>query len=268
MVQITTEQIKKMSYVELMAFLEEINRPPGGKDSIKKIVQNCFITKDSKVLDIGCNTGYCAFEINHLIKCRVIGIDIDPNMIKVAKKIKKNEPFKKLIDFKVADARKLPFRNEEFDIVICGGSTAFMTNREKSLREYKRVLKSWGFVADINFYYQTKPPTYLIQELNQLMKTNIKAWGIDYWLNLYKKVGLEKYFIYTGNVKQATQKEIKDYCNLIVKQKKLTQSNKNALKERLIPIMSLFNENNKHLVYSIFILRKRPVEEQVSLFGV
>ena len=38
--KITPEEIRKMSYVELMAFLGEINRPPGGKDSIRQLVQN------------------------------------------------------------------------------------------------------------------------------------------------------------------------------------------------------------------------------------
>ena len=83
---ITKEKIKKMSYVDLMAFLGEVNRPPGGKNSIRLLVQNCFITKDSKVLDIGRNTGYVSFEIAHLARCSVVGIDINKNMIEVAKK--------------------------------------------------------------------------------------------------------------------------------------------------------------------------------------
>lgn len=268
MIKVTLKQIEKMSYVELMAFLEEVNRPPGGKDSIKKVVQNCFITKDSRVLDVGCNTGYCAFEIAHLAKCRVSGIDISPKMIKTANKFKKDDSLKNLIDFKIADAMKSPFKNEEFDVIISGGSTAFIDDKEKALQEYKRVLKPWGFIADINFYYKIKPPARLIQDLNQLMNTDIKPWDIQYWLDLYKKVGLEKYSVYTNDVKQVAQKEIENYCNIIVKQKKLTKPLRNTLRKKLVSIMSLFNKNHKYLAYSVFILRKRPTEEQISLFGM
>ena len=157
MPQITPRKIKEMSYVDLMAFLQEVNRPPGGKDSIRVVVQNCFITKDSRVLDIGCNTGYCSFEIAHLVKCSVTGIDINPEMVKTAKKFQKEDQLGSLIKFKVANAMNLPFKNEVFDVVISGGSTAFINNKEKAKKEYKKVLKPWGFIADINFYYRKKP---------------------------------------------------------------------------------------------------------------
>ena len=93
--KITPEEIRKMSYVELMAFLGEINRPPGGKDSIRQLVQNCFITKESSVLDVGCNTGYCTFEVAHLVKCRVVGVDISPAMIETAREFQKPDPLGK-----------------------------------------------------------------------------------------------------------------------------------------------------------------------------
>jgi SAM-dependent methyltransferase len=87
MTKITLQKIKEMSYVDLMAFLAEVNRPPGGKDSIRVLAQNCFITKDSKVLDVGCNTGYVSFEIAHLAECSVVGVDISENMIRSSEKI-------------------------------------------------------------------------------------------------------------------------------------------------------------------------------------
>jgi len=152
MTKITPQKIKEISYVDLMAFLGEVNRPPGGKNSVRILVQNCFITKDSKVLDVGCNTGYVSFEIAHLAKCSVVGVDINGNMIKAAKKIKKKDPLGHLIKFRVADAMNLPFRKEVFDVVVSGGSTAFIEDKIRVIQEYKRVLKQWGFIADINFF--------------------------------------------------------------------------------------------------------------------
>lgn len=267
MKKITPEDIKTMPYVQLMAFLEEVNRPPGGKDSIRQIVQNCFITKESKVLDVGCNTGYCAFEMAHLIKCRVIGIDISKDMIKTANKMKGEDPLGSLIKFRAADAMNLPFPDECFDVVVCGGSTAFIEDKKKAVSEYKRVTKPWGFVADINFFYKSKPRPTLIGKLNSLMDITIQPWDITYWLNLYKQCGLEEYFIYTDDVKEVSDKEVRNYCALRAKQKRLAKESEKALKSRLIEIMSLFNENHRYLAYGVFILRKRASEEQISLFA-
>lgn len=267
MSKITPQKIKRMSYVELIAFLEQINRPPGGKDSIRLAVQNCFITKDSKVLDVGCNTGYCSFEIAHLTKCRVTGIDISTDMIRVAKKLQKADSLGSLIRFISTDAMRLPFKNETFDVVISGGSTAFINDKEKAVSEYKRVLKPWGFIADINFFYKTRPPREIINKLNKLMKTKIEPWNINYWLNLYNKRELEKYFIYTNDVKQVKKEKIKEYCIEMATQKSLSKEGQQVLIKRLIDIMTLFNKNYKYLAYGVFILRKRPVEDQISLFG-
>lgn len=261
------QKIKAMNYVELMAFLGEVNRPPGGKDSIRQVVQNCFIIKDSKVLDIGCNTGYCSFEIAHLAKCSITGIDISPEMIKTAKKFQKEDPLGNLIKFRVANAMNLPFEAETFNTVVSGGSTAFIDDKKRAMKEYKRVLKPWGFIADVNFYYRTKPPVNLIRRLNALMEVDIKPWNINYWLNLYDDCGLERYFVYTNHIKPVSRSEINNYCATMIKNKKLPIIADKLLRKRLIHIMRLFNENHKYLGYGVFILRKRPVKEQVSLFG-
>lgn len=265
--RITQETIESMSYVQLMAFLEEVNRPPGGKDSIRQLVQNCFIVSASEVLDVGCNTGYCAFELAHLAKCKVVGVDISQEMIEAANKIKSQDPLKELVNFKVADAMQLPFPDESFDVVMSGGSTAFIEDKQKAVEEYKRVVRPWGFVADINFFYKTDPPKEIIQKLNELMSIDIQPWDINYWLNLYDKCGLEKYFVYTSNMKEVSEQEVDSYCSLMVQQKNLTSEAEKVLKERLVDIMNLFNQNHKYLSYGVFISRKRPQKEQPSLFG-
>lgn len=265
--QYNADKIKRMAYVDLMALIGEVNRPAGGKKTIRKVVQNTFISEVSKVLDVGCNTGYCSFEIVHLVECEVIGIDINPHMINVAKKIREKDTLKNLLEFKIADGMNLPYKNNIFDLVISGGSTAFMSNKDKAIQEYKRVLKPWGFIADINFFYKKKPPTKLINKLNGLMDINIKPWDINYWLNLYHRQGLEKYFIHLGNVKKVKRKELEIYCQEMTKNINLSQSARALLMKRLADIMWLFNRNHEYLAYGIFILRKRPVQEQISLFG-
>lgn len=72
------------------------------------------MSKEAKILDIGCGTGaflFCLAELGY--QCS--GIDFAPSMLKAAKK--STAPF--VIDFQLGDATKqLPFSDKSFDLVI------------------------------------------------------------------------------------------------------------------------------------------------------
>lgn len=263
---LTKKQVQEMPYVSFMALLDEVNRPPGGKDSVRKAVQNSFITKDSKVLDIGCNTGFCTFEIAHLTKSKVTGIDISPDMIAAAKRYKAKDPLGALTAFKVADGMSIPFKEATFDIAFSGGSTAFIDDKKKAIEEYARVVKPWGFVVDINFFYHKKPPTSLLKRLNDLLGIDIKPWNLAYWTDTYESTGLEPYYRYTEKVKLVTKKDVREYCRELSQEKEYSKEVEKAIFERLNKTMSLFNENHQYLSCGVFIYRKRPYKEQISLF--
>ena len=261
--KITPELIERLSYVKLIATLDEINRPPGGKDSIKKLVQNSFLDRNSRVLDVGCNTGFCSFEIAHLTHCKVTGIDISGKMIKTANRMldEYHSDLKRNVNFIKADGKSLPFENGEFDLVMSGGSTAFITDIPRALSEYRRTTKDWGFVGDINFYYHSKPPKKLIDKINHLMGTKILPWPIKYWIDHYSKADLEMYYCYKNKTEPVTQEKILNYCTELVRQKRWQANIEEAAINRMFNIMTLFSENMKYLSYGVFILRKRNFRE-------
>lgn len=161
----------------------------------------------------------------------------------------------------------LAFPNNKFDLVMSGGSTAFIDNKKKAIEEYARVTKPWGFVADINFFYREAPPKSLLNRLNELLGIDIMPWDISYWEDLYNSTGLEAYYVHTCPSKTATDEEVKSYCLAMSDKKSLSSESKKALASRLTEVMTLFNENNSLLDNGVFIYRKRPYPEQVSLFG-
>lgn len=115
----------------------------GNEDWIKAIESK--LKNGMKILDVGCGTGIHLREIYKTIDKRVkmIGIDISPRMIKVARN--KSAGIEDL-KFLVTDAYKTKFKNNYFDIV---------TNRlgTKSHKEVFRILKKGGyyllFVTDV-----------------------------------------------------------------------------------------------------------------------
>ncbi len=265
--KLSVTDIKGMGYVDFMAILDEINRPPGGKESIRELVLNTFLNKGSKVLDVGCNTGYCSFEIASLVKCKVVGLDINKNMIKTASSLKDKhyKDLKDKISFLQGNGMKLPFKDNTFDLVMSGGSTAFILDIRKALYEYKRVCKPWGFIGDINFYYHTRPPKSLLNTMNKLLEIEIQPWNQEYWLNIYRNSGLEIYHCSSSVAKTVSNDDVRKYCIQLATEKKWGKKVTDAAISRLIATMRIFNKNHKYLAFGVFILRKRTFPE-ITLF--
>jgi len=96
------------------------------------------ITKDSKVLEVGCGEGRSLKYILDITR-NIIGIDNDSKAIDDAKK-----NFDE-IKFQVADGTDLPFEDNSFDFVICMTTPAnFGDKKHKCYAEMKRVVRKDG----------------------------------------------------------------------------------------------------------------------------
>jgi len=94
-----------------------------------------------KILELGCGRGDFLLEC-HKEGLDVVGIDINPEYIKISEeKIKKNS-FRPHIIF--AKGEKLPFENNYFDFVNCVEVLEHTENPEQVLKECFRVLKNNG----------------------------------------------------------------------------------------------------------------------------
>jgi ubiquinone/menaquinone biosynthesis C-methylase UbiE len=108
------------------------------------------IKAGDKVLDICCGTGDQAFYYAKL-GASVYGIDLDPNMIRLAQKDQRNKDPN--VSFRVADAANLPFDDASFDFVsVCLALHEIDEEmRNKTISEMRRVLKKGGFLICTDF---------------------------------------------------------------------------------------------------------------------
>jgi len=261
------KDISKLSYIEFMALIEETNRAPGGKDSLRRISLNTFLNDKSKVLHIGCNTGSSTRQLVRFTRCQATGIDLSESMIKVARKATKEEKLDKYVKFRVGDARRLRFGSGSFDLVLSPGSIAFMDNKDLVFNEMLRILRYYGYFVDIPMYYVSPPPDKLINQLNREMDTKIEKWNLEYWKKLYDHPHLELVYEFEGKLKVPSQFEIKLYTAKMVNDLNVSLGLKNAIRRRLTKTMILFSKNHKYLSYSILIYQKVYRREQIDLFG-
>jgi len=85
---------------------------------VKKILSELGRIKNKKVLDVGCEAGYITMQLAEK-GAEVTGVDLIEEPFHKFKEILKTKPkLKKKIKLKIADARKLPFKAHQFDIIL------------------------------------------------------------------------------------------------------------------------------------------------------
>lgn len=113
-----------------------------------KVVDFIDAKNGSKILDIGTGTGKQAFAFAKK-GYDVIGIDLSEDMLRVADRKNKYENVK----FEVADAAKLPFKDNHFDVTCISFALHDMplSIRKKVLDEIVRVTKSKGIIIIVDY---------------------------------------------------------------------------------------------------------------------
>lgn len=263
-----------MSYVDFISFIKETNRCPGGKDTINWILRNSFANDKTHVLEIGSNTGFSSLEVARLLKCNVLGIDVVANAVNIANQELKQDTkeIQKLVKFKVGSAYNIPCKDNSIDLIIAGGSTSFMDNKNKAITEMYRVLKPWGMCSVTNLFYHTKPPKKVLKAVSDIIGTEIKYMTAKDWRDLYTNVNdFEIYKFETEKLSAQTENTLKDYIEYFMNKPHiacLSCEEKNAIKQRWHDILTVFNENHKYLGFIKCLLRKRTSPEEPELFKI
>ncbi|MBN1502703.1 class I SAM-dependent methyltransferase [Candidatus Woesearchaeota archaeon] len=129
--------------------------------------------KNKRLLDIGCGSGT---HIKEYVKkgAEVEGIDISETMVELARqKLPK-------VNFKIGSISKLPYKEDEFDIVTASLTMNYVPDLNKAFSEVNRIMKKGGL-----FYYSDISPINLAKEFKE--DNEHIYYGIGYIKN--KKTG-------------------------------------------------------------------------------
>lgn len=100
-----------------------------------------------QVLDVACGTGIGAREAARVVGStgRVVGVDIDPGVIELARGLVQGTGTP--IEWHCASALEMPFDNGVFDLCLCLQGLQFLPDRPAGLAEMRRLLKPSGRLA-------------------------------------------------------------------------------------------------------------------------
>jgi len=102
-----------------------------------------YIDKKDMVLDVGCGNGEHSFKIARVCK-EVTAFDIEESKLQEAKRKQKQRKIKNIKFLKIDANKKLPFKRDSFDLILCQDVLEHVRDYKKTTKEVLRVLRNRG----------------------------------------------------------------------------------------------------------------------------
>jgi ubiquinone/menaquinone biosynthesis C-methylase UbiE len=139
---------------------------------IKTLTKYWNINSHTSVLDVGCGKGFLLYDLKKAVKgIKVMGLDISNYAINNSMEEIKN-------NLVLGNAKKLPFADNSFDIVLSINTIHNLNNKECSiaLREISRVSKKHAFITVDAYRDNTEKKRMLAWNLTAKTIMSVPEW--------------------------------------------------------------------------------------------
>ena len=137
----------------------------------KMLIELSELSEGSVALDIASGTADIPRLINRKFKSVSMHVtDINASMLALGKERAINENFFHNCNFALASGESLPYQDQTFDLVTVGFGLRNFTDKEKGLKEMKRVLKPDGVLLILEF---SKPTNSFFSKVYDWYSFNI-----------------------------------------------------------------------------------------------
>jgi demethylmenaquinone methyltransferase/2-methoxy-6-polyprenyl-1,4-benzoquinol methylase len=115
-----------------------------------RVVKLASVQPGDHALDVCCGTGDLALALADR-GAEVVGLDFTENMLTMATARKRPEKKRRRLTFVRADAQRIPFPSNSFNVVTVGYGLRNLANWERGLGEMLRVAKPGGRIVVLEF---------------------------------------------------------------------------------------------------------------------
>jgi ubiquinone/menaquinone biosynthesis C-methylase UbiE len=160
----------------MIGSLEARGHTAGYLGVVGKLVDVAQLAPGEVLLEVGCGSGVLDRWLAHRMggANRIVGMDINPFMLRQARALVRQEGLEQLITFQEGNAEALPFPDNSFDVVM--SSTVIQrVNADLMLPEMVRVTKPGGRVAVVGHGHDM--PRWVNLPLRTELKAKVEAPG-------------------------------------------------------------------------------------------
>jgi len=178
---ISGEDVLEMSGVETLH--------PGGFDLSKRIEEVVNFTPSTHVLDVSSGKGVFACLYAREFGSRITGLEFNPHFVDLARKRAQEEGVADKVEFKIGDSRKLPFQDNEFDVVVneCAVGLTATNAPQRVLDEMGRVTKPDGTLVIHESTWLKNLSADERQDAS--MRLGTTPYSVDEWKQMLVKAG-------------------------------------------------------------------------------
>lgn len=180
----------EFDYLDLQAYMGT-TKHMGGLEATKELIELCHIDEGAYILDVGCGVGATACYLARHHGCQVVGVDIREAMVARARDRAGREGLEERVEFRVADARDLPFEDAHFDAVVCESVVTFVEDKQRVVSECARVVSPGGYVGFNEEIWLQTPSPELIERARQIWDVDRDIPTSDGWMRLLEDAGLK-----------------------------------------------------------------------------
>ena len=153
--------------------------------------------------------GTTAIGLAKQFGCHIEGVDLDENALAKAQANIEANGLQEKIHVQRANAMKLPFEDESFDIVI---NEAMLTMlpveaKKKAIAEYFRVLKPNGLLLTHDVMLVGNDHQTILENMRKAINVTVTPLTKDGWKGIFQESGFRYVDTFSGEMTLLSQKE-------------------------------------------------------------
>lgn len=157
---------------------------------LEALIEFAEPVSDDVVLDVATGAGHVALALARLVSS-VVAVDLAMGMVDKARE-RGAEAGVSNLECRVADAERLPFEDESFDLVTCRIAAHHFVDIDAAIAEVARVLRPGGRYVVVDSMSPEDPEldAFLDAVERRRDRTHVRSYRRDEWMQLIDRAGL------------------------------------------------------------------------------